>query len=142
MNVQTRIASLIRERLEMDSFYARAVEQAPPSIKEVQSFTVAGGGRRYYVRAELTSSAVCATTGAWFAPTPALHIVAAEESGCLQDFLPDAPRLLNVVHLDDGRTGVILTFAGGDGRNIELFEYRDGVGVTHMLSLQSISFGE
>ena len=37
------------------------------------------------------------------------------------DFLPDAPRLLNVVDLDGGRTGIILSFAGGDGSKLELF---------------------
>jgi hypothetical protein len=142
LNVQTRVAALIRERLKMDAFYARTAEQTSPSIKEAQRFTVAGGRGRYYVRAELMSSAVCATIGAWFAAAPTLHIVAAEESGCLQDFLPETPRLLNVVDLDGGRTGLILSFMGGDGRKLELFEYRDGAGVTDMRSLQSISFGE
>ena len=48
-NIQTRAASFIRERLESDPFYASAAKQTPPSIKEVQPFTVAGGGRRCYV---------------------------------------------------------------------------------------------
>jgi hypothetical protein len=143
LNIQTRAASLIRQRLESDPFYARAAEQTPPSIKQVQPFTVAGGGRRYYVRAELRASAVCATIGAWLAPAPTLHIVAAQERGCLEADLPqEAPRLLNVVDLDGGRTGIVVLFAGGDGSKLELFDYRDGVDVTDMRSLQSISFGE
>jgi hypothetical protein len=141
-NIQTRAASLVRERLEADPFYASAAQQTPPSIKEMQPFTVAGGGGRYYMRAELRASQLCATIGAWLAPAPTLRVVAAQVSGCHDDFLPDAPRLLNVVDLDGGRTGIILSFAGGDGSKLELFEYRDGVDVTDMRSLQSISYAE
>ena len=142
LRIRTRAATLIRERLKMDPFYARAVEQTPPSIKQVQPFIVAGGSRRYYVRAKLRSSTVCASIGAWLASAPTLHIVGAQERGCLENFLPDAPRLLNVVDLDEGRTALIVFFEGGDGSSLKLLEYRDGVDVTDMRSLQSISFGE
>jgi hypothetical protein len=142
LNIRTRAASLIRERLRTDAFYARAAEQSLPSIKDVQSFTLTGGGRRYYVRAELRSGAECVSIGAWLAPTPALHLIAAQERGCLRDFWPEAPRLLNVVGLDGDRTGLIFSFEGGDGSALKLLEYRDGVDVTDMPSLQSISFAE
>jgi hypothetical protein len=120
----------------------RVVLYFEPSIKEVQAFSVAGGGRRYYVRAELRATALCTTIGAWLAPALTLHIVAAQVSGCLDDFLIDAPRLLNVVDLGGGRTGIILSFTGGDGSSLELFDYRDGIDVTDMRSLPSISHGE
>jgi len=47
-----------------------------------------------------------------------------------------------LVDLGDGRTGIIVQFLGGQGRALDLLEYRDGIRLAQMRVLQSISFGE
>jgi hypothetical protein len=144
-DVPTRIASLLRERVSMlaPAAVRAEMEQTPPFSLRVQPFAVADGTLRYHAWAQWRLRAQCFAISAWLGTAPTLHILAAEEPLCELNALdPVEPRLRNVVDLGDGRTALIVSFEGGDGRSLELLEYRDGVPLADMRKLQSISAGE
>ncbi len=145
--VQSQIAALLNERLKMESNDAvrREAEKAPLAF-EVQPLSVADGSLRYYVRAQWESGKgrqgrPTYGLAAWIAPLPTLHILAVEMLSTALDG-GELPELFNVVDLGDGRTGIIVQFLGGDGRALDLLEYRDGISLLQMHVLQSISTGE
>jgi len=145
--VQSQIATLLNERLKMEANDAvrREAEQAPLAF-DVQPFTVADGSLRYYVRAEWKSGKErlgrpTYALAAWIAPLPTLHILAVETLSTAPDG-GELPKLFNLVDLGNGRTGVIVQLLGGDGRALDLLEYRDGIRLAQMRVLQSISSGE
>ena len=82
----------------------------------------------------------CARLHAFVSPQPTLHVVSLDKSYCLND--PEAPSLLNVAHIGRGRTGLIVNVWGGDGRDLRLVEYRDGIGLFHLRIIQIIAAGE
>jgi hypothetical protein len=146
-DVQTEIATLLNERLKMESNDAvrHEAEKAPLAL-DVQPFSVADGSLRYFVRAEWKSGKEkqgrpTYALAAWIAPLPTLHILAVETLSTALD-RGRLPELFNVVDLGDGRTGIIVQLIGGDGRALDLLEYRDGISLLKMRALQSISFGE
>lgn len=145
-DIQTQIVALLNQRMK------KAVENLSP-VFEVQAFRVANGTFRYYARAEWKwrsekelheiyhSSAYA--LGAWIAPSPSLHILAVQERTTgYDDFGSVLPTLLNVVDLGGGRTGLIVSSSGDDSSSLKLVEYRDGVGLSQMRTLQSIDVGE
>ena len=122
---------------------AAEMEQTPPFSQRAQPFTLPDNSLRYHVWAEWRLRAECVAISAWLGTTPALHILAAEQPLCeLNGLDPVEPRLRNVVDLGGGRMALIVSFEGGDGRSLELLEYRDGVALANMRKLQSISAGE
>ena len=155
-DVQTRIAALLRERLKTEATGAgstwsprnnEAAREAPkvPLAFSVQRFTIANGSVRYYVRAEWKSAPEpqgkpIYALAAWIAPSPKLHILAADTFIVTDGGEP--PKLLNVVDLGSGRTGIIVQLIGGDSGAISLLEYRDAISLRQMPALQSLSMGE
>jgi hypothetical protein len=51
-------------------------------------------------------------------------------------------KLLNVVDLGGGRTGIIVQLTGGDSEALNVLEYRDAISLRQMPALQSVSMGE
>jgi hypothetical protein len=126
---------------------SRRVAPGVAPIFAIDRFTLADGSQRYYVRIEWPHDPGADLTppfafAAWLAPSPALRILAAQATTANSDFTDELPILENVVDLGSGRTGLVLTIVGGDGRSLDLVEYADGVDIAHMRHLQSISVGE
>ena len=148
-DVETRIVEILNQRvkMEMTEVERRAAGEAQPALK-VQLFQVANGSLRYYVRAEWKSGkepkgASTFVLAAWMTPLPTLRILAVEKRTSPYDGIEDGlANLLNVVDLGDGRTGIIVHIAGEDSTQLDLKEYRDGVNLHQMDTLQSISTGE
>lgn len=115
-----------------------------------QAFRLADGTLRYYGRAAWSSGQeqtanwkTIYALGAWVTPSPSLHILALEDRTSPYEGLGSVlPTLLNVVHLGGGRTGIIAEISGLDSHSLELVEYRDGISLRDMPSLQSIGAGE
>jgi hypothetical protein len=145
--VQSQIAALLNERLKMETNDAvRSNAEKAPLAFDVQPFSIADGSSRYYVRAEWKSEKEqlgrpTYALAAWIAPLPTPHILAVETLNTASDG-GKLPELFNLIDLGDGRTGIIVQRLGGDGRALELLEYRDGIRLAQMRVLQSISFGE
>ena len=103
------------------------------------------GKSRFYVTAmwPFTQSAGRAAfkLGGWFATKPAVQLLAAETCSCEID-TPQLPRLLNVVDLGRGRTGVIVEIKGEFMWEFALYEYRDGFDLRKMRLLQSMAVGD
>ena len=49
---------------------------------------------------------------------------------------------ITLIDLGDGRTGIVAETSGLDSHSLDLVEYRDGVSLRDMRSLQSIGAGE
>lgn len=141
-DVQTRIVSLMSQQMMSTASeqQRRAIEGRSPSFT-VQPFRVADGSLRYYARARWKSGAQSSPSdfslGAWLSPMPILEILAMETNQQV-----DLPAILNVVDLGSGRTGMIVAQGGEDSTSLDLVEYRDGLNVAQMPSLQSITAGE
>jgi len=148
-DVEARLAELLNSRMKTEATEAeqRTIGNVSPALK-VQSFQVADGSLRYYVRAEWDSGKD--STGmssyllaAWVIPLPTLRILAVEKRtspyGGMNDGLPD---LLNVVGLKNGKTGIILDIPGEDSTDLVLAEYQDGLNAQKMSVIQSIGAGE
>jgi hypothetical protein len=143
-DVQTRIAALLSERLTMEPNEAARKAEKIPLAFSVQRFTIVNGSVRYYVSAEWRSAPEpqgrqVHALAAWIAPSPKLHVLAADtivtDGG-------EPPKLLNVVDLGGGKTGIIVELIGGDSGAVNLLEYRDAISLRKMPLLQSISMGE
>jgi hypothetical protein len=113
--------------------------QIPVAVNDVKALVLAGGALRFYVRAVMQSDTSCTKVEAWITPLPVLRIAAMAASTCMYDSLKEPGRLVDVYDLGDGRTGLIVDYDLPDGRALELIEYRDGVVLAHMPTLQSIS---
>jgi len=148
-DVEARLAELLTSRMKTEATDAeqRTIGNVSPAMK-VQSFQVADGSLRYYVRAEWDSGKD--PTGlssyllaAWVIPLPTLRILAVEKRtspyGGINDGVPD---LLNVVGLQNGKTGIILHIRGEDSAELSLVDYQDGINVKKMPVIQSIGAGE
>jgi hypothetical protein len=149
IDVQNQIAALLDQRMKTEATDAekRVAGSVPPALR-VQPFQVADGSLRYYVRAEWksgmeTESQYPYTLAAWITPLPSLRILAVEKRTSagygIEDGLPD---LLNMVDLGGGRTGGIFQVSHGESIELDLVEYRDGIGVQAMRLLQSLSVAE
>jgi hypothetical protein len=147
--VETQIARLLDERVKTEATRdeRRITATVAPALR-VQTFRLANGALRYYVRVEWKTGKEKAleypySLGAWITPVPTLHILAVEprtSAGyAIEDGLPD---LLNLVDLGAGKTGMILHLSGGESIALVLAEYRDGLATQKMRVLQSLSFGE
>lgn len=111
----------------------------------MQSFRLANGGLRHYARASWDSGkepigGSDAVLGAWL--TPALQILAVETGTSPYGFESALPILLNVVDLGSGRTGLIVSVSGEDSLSLNLVEYRGGVSLNEMRTLQTIGAAE
>jgi hypothetical protein len=148
-DVESQLAELLTSRMKAEASDAekKAIGKVSPALK-VQSFQLADGSLRYYVRAEWNTGKD--PTGmsnyllaAWVAPLPTLHSLALEKRtspyGGINDGLPD---LLNVVGLGTGKTGIILSIRGEDNSELTLREYKDGASAEKMPVAQSIGAGE
>jgi hypothetical protein len=136
-NIQSRIVSLLTQRLKM------AANVSP--VLTVQSFRLANGSLRYYARAFWQSGKKGNNSdvaiGAWLTATVQ---VLAVETGIYSDSSDswEVPSLLNVVDLGGGRTGLIVSSSGVESISLNLVEYRDGVSLKEMRTLQSIGAAE
>ena len=148
-DVEAKLAELLTMRMKTETSDTehKAAGNVSPALK-VQSFHLADGTLRYYVRAEWNPGTE--PTGksnyllaAWVSPHPTLRILALEKRtsqyGGINDGLPD---LLNVVGLGSGKTGIILSVRGEDSSELTLTEYKDGISAQKMPVIQSIGAGE
>jgi hypothetical protein len=145
-DVQTQIVDLLTQRMKaLATDPQRRMAERTSPVVQVQSFRVADGTLRYYASAEwhsgtrITDKDSCAVA-AWLAPQPTLHILAMEAQTF--GYVYDEPKLLNVIDLGGGRTGMIVTISAGESIETGLFEYHDGTDLKHMRLLQSIAAGE
>lgn len=146
-DVQTQIASRMRERLKSEtrlSVSALAEGLSPAFITE--PFTLADGSLRYHVRAEWRAGREVGydlqhAFAAWLTSAPTLRILATEQLSFGSDANIEE-ELLAVVDLGQGRTGAVVSTWGGDTRAMRLVEYRDGLQLSQMRTLQIIAFGE
>jgi hypothetical protein len=145
-DTRTRIAGLFTERLkaDSDSVARSAAESVEPSVS-VQQFRTADGNLRYYAAATWPFSRgqerSAYKLAGWLATTPSLKLLAVE--GCLCEIdTPQLPRLLNVVDLGRGRTGVIVEIKGQYLWEFALYEYRDGLDLRRMRLLQIMGVAE
>lgn len=145
-DIQSQLVDLLTQRMKTLATDAQrhAAEHTSP-IVEVQAFHLPDGSLRYYASAgwysgnrdtDTTSYAL----GAWIAPLPSMHILAVEP--CTFGYLSDEPKLLNVIDLAEGKTGMIVAISTGESIETALFEYHDGFDLKHMHLLQSIAAGE
>lgn len=143
---KTQFAGLLIERLkaDTDSVARGAADQVEPSISARQ-FRTADGKVRYYAAATWPfaygQERVAFKLGGWLSTKPTLQLLALETCLCEID-TPQLPRLLNVVDLGRGRTGVIVEIKGEFMWEFALYEYRDGLGLRKMRLLQSIAVGD
>jgi hypothetical protein len=145
-DVQMQIVDLLTGRMKVLATEAarRATERASPLV-EIKAFHLSDGRLRYYASAGWYSGAQATednsySIGAWFSTEPTLHIIALEPRTF--GYQGEEPKLLNVLDLGDGRTGVIVFNSAGESIETDLLEYRDGVAVKDMRMLQSIGTGE
>jgi hypothetical protein len=138
-DVQIQAVSLLKDAARTDA------SGRSPAFK-MEQFTLPDGSLRYYARAGWDSQkpggGPAYALGAWLSPTPALHILAVENQTASYGFDDDLPILRNVVDLGSGKTGIIVSVSGDDGRVLRLMEYRDGVDLAHMRILQNIGSAE
>ena len=145
-DIQTQIVDLLTQRMKTLAPEAerRAAERLSPVV-EVQAFHIADGSLRYYASAQWNSGEgitdpTSYALAAWIAPLPTMHILSLEPRTFGYGF--DEPKLLNVVHLGGGRTGMIVAISAGESIEADLFEYSDGTDLKHMRLLQSMAAGE
>ena len=125
LNTQTRIAALLTQRQRMN----------PTGVSprfSIQQFRLANGSLRYYAQADWSSAKGQPDEkedilAAWISPIPGPHILATESRMSPDGLNATLPRLLNVVDLGDGRTGLVVASSGEDSIALTLFEYRDGL---------------
>lgn len=143
-DIQSKIVGLLNSRMKAMATDAeqRQAENVSP-LFAVRQFRLADGTLRYYARAGWKSGKgsrerLIYGLAVWIAPQPTLHVLAADSAAGFE-YLPD---LLNVIDLGSGNTGVIVSIHGDDSGSLSLVEYRDGVDLAHMRTLQSIGAGE
>lgn len=143
-DMQSKIVELLNSRMRTMATDAQRHEAERVSpLFAVQQFRLADGTLRYYARAGWTSGKGSRETliyglAVWIAPQPTLHVLAADSAPGFQ-YLPD---LLNVIDLGGGSAGIIVSEHGDDSGSLSLVEYRDGMDLRHMRTLQSIGAGE
>jgi hypothetical protein len=143
-DMQTQIIALLSQRMKtMATDTQRHEAESVSPLFAVQQFRLADGTQRYYARAAWKSGKgsqekLIYGLGAWIAPLPTLHLLAVE-SGAGFEYLPD---LLNVIDLGGGNAGIIVSEHGDESASLSLVEYRDGMDLRHMRTLQSIGSGE
>jgi hypothetical protein len=148
-DIQTQILDLLTQRMQAAATESeRRDAQGISPIFNAESFRVADGTLRYYARAEwkwgkpedLRSNFALA---AWIIAEPKLRIAAVQTTTSPYDGLDTLlPKLLNVLDLGGGRTGIILSISGEDSASTRLLEYHDGIDFQHMRVLQTIEAGE
>jgi hypothetical protein len=145
-NIQTQIADLLTQRMQTLATEAarRAIDRVSPYI-EVKAFHLPDGSLRYYASAEWNPGMQATddnsySIAAWLSPKPTLHIIGIEPRTF--GYQGDEPKLLNVIDLGGGKTGVIFFISAGESIETDLLEYRDGAVLKDMRMLQSIAFGE
>jgi len=140
-DIQTQMVSLLTQKMmsiASDS-QRRSTEGHSPAFN-VQPFRVADGSLRYYATAQWKSgkeSRPDFSIAAWLTPAPVLRTLAFKAN---QN--ENMPKVLNVVGLGGGRTGIIFANVGEDSYSTDLIEYHDGLDVKQMPVLQSIAAGE
>jgi hypothetical protein len=143
-DIQTKIVELLKGRMKSMATDAQRHEAEGVSpLFAVQQFRLADGSLRYYARAAWKSGKepqekLIYGLGAWIAPLPSVHILAVESAAGFE-YLPN---LLNVIDFGGGNAGIIISEHGDDSMSLSLVEYRDGLDLSHMRTLQSIGAGE
>lgn len=149
LDLETEIAALLTQQMKLyaaDSEKA-AIKDAPPGMR-VQAFRIADGSMRYYAQAEWKRGmdpeiVPMYIIAAWLKAEPKPQILAVEKPRPSVDVGPGyVPKLLNVIDLEAGRTGVILDLLYGETTELKLAKYQDGATAASMPILQSISAGE
>lgn len=140
------IARLLTERLKADTdAAARGAAETVEPLVSVQEFRTAEGKLRYYAAATWPFSQGPGRSAyklaGWLATKPTLQLLAVETCLCEID-TPQLPRLLNVVDLGRGRTGVIVEIKGEYMWEFALYEYRDGLDFRKMRLLQTMGVGD
>jgi hypothetical protein len=148
-DIETKIVDLLTRSLKKAAVEKeRTSTESVSPVVEVQAFRLANGSLRYYARAAWNTGddsgmKTISALGAWISPMPALHILAVQERTSPYDGIESVlPRLLNVVDLGSGKTGLIVSIEGQDSSSTDLVEYQDGQDLKSMLILQSIGAGE
>ena len=113
----------------------------------IQPFTVLNGSLRYYVRAEWKAEQEsdresAHALAAWMRLQPALRVLAVETQTASYGFEEELPILRNVIDLGGAKTGMVVSISNGESVCLNLMEYRDGVDLAHMRTLQSIRWAE
>jgi hypothetical protein len=146
-DIQTQIGTLLMERLKTETRLApnRAAATISPAFI-IERFTLANGALRYHVRAEWrsdkeTGNRLLHSFVAWMAAEPALRILLIEPLAASSDAIIEQ-KLLSVVDLGQGRTGVVLSRWGSAFRELRLVEYRDGSPVPQMRTLHLVNAGD
>jgi len=147
-DIQTKIVGLLSDRMETTAKANEKLGVADISpVVAVQEFRLADGKLRYYARAVWNSGegdslkTVFALSG-WISPSPKLHILAVEERESGYNGLGTLPELCQVVDLEAGRTGIIVSRSYDDGASTVLMEYVDGADLKNMRILQILESGE
>lgn len=145
-DTRARIATLFAERLKADSdSVARSAAEGVEPAVFVQQFRTTDGNLRYYATAAWPfaqgQERAAYKLAAWLTTKPTLKLLAVETCLCEVD-TPQLPRLLNVVDLGRGRTGVIVETKGQYLWEFGLYEYRDGIGLRKMRVLQTMGVGD
>ena len=138
---------MMQDRLKSEA--RLAVSPAAASLSPafvIEPFTVADGSLRYHVRAEWRSGRdsgydLMHAFAAWMSSVPALRILATEQLSFASDANVEE-ELLTVVDLGQGRTGAILSIWNMASRGMRLVEYRDGVQLSQMRTLQTVVWGD
>jgi len=145
-DTQAQIAALVTARMKT-AFTppdVKKVENISP-VLNVQRFTIPDGNSRYFAWADWRVESGPNYTsifrlGAWISPLPALRILAVEPPSRMDGVQNE--KVLNVVDLGKGRTGIIVNVQGSDSRGILLLEYKDGVALDGMRMIHAVSHGE
>ena len=143
-DIQGEIAAKLTQQMRLLAPQAvkAKIKSSIPAF-EVQSFNLSNGSLHYYVRAEWqvkddAKRETAFALGAWIKPLPAVTILAIESQSSSYGFEYELPKLLNVVDLGSGETGIIVSIVGEDSYWLELLEYREGADLGHMPQLQII----
>jgi hypothetical protein len=132
--VRTRIATLVRT--------GTSAERPPASIDRLQELALSGGRHVYLANAASRSRTACAQFRFWLEAVPSLKVIAFNRSACEPDREVEAARVLAVIEIGEGRTGLVVDSPGFDGRSLELTEYRDGEDLAATPTLWLISVAE
>jgi hypothetical protein len=146
-NVQNQIVTMLTDRMKADSRInpTGIAEKISPAFV-IQAFTVADGSLRYHVQAEWRAGRESGydlrhTFAAWLAGGQALRILATEQLSFGSDAVSEQ-KVLSVVSLGRGRTGLVVSIRRYESLALQLVEYRDGARLSDMRVLQNVSTAE
>jgi hypothetical protein len=138
---------MLTDRMKADPSIAPTgeAERISPAFV-IQPFTLADGSLRYHVQAEWRAGResgydLLHTFAAVVASGPTLRILVTEQLTFDRSAVSEQ-KVLSVVDLGRGRTGIVVSFRGYESLVLRLVEYRDGVRLSDMRVLQNVSTAE